>query len=141
MVGKPLLRLHGYAVSNYCNAAQAALLEKGARFEVVTTRAAKDEAFLAHSPMGKIPYLETPDGCLAETVAILEYLEDAIDGPALSGRSVRPRTGAAADQRRPDVCGGACPVTVSRRLRGRSEERRVGKEWVSTFRSRWSPYP
>src|SRR3546814_12878713 len=23
---------------------------------------------------------------------------------------------------------------------GRSEERRVGKEWVSTFRSRWSPY-
>src|SRR3546814_11653664 len=24
--------------------------------------------------------------------------------------------------------------------RGRSEERRVGKECVSTFRSRWSPY-
>src|SRR3546814_5374776 len=23
----------------------------------------------------------------------------------------------------------------------RSEERRGGKEWVSTFRSRWSPYP
>src|SRR3546814_12547809 len=23
---------------------------------------------------------------------------------------------------------------------GRSAERRVGKEWVSTFRSRWSPY-
>src|SRR3546814_6113422 len=23
---------------------------------------------------------------------------------------------------------------------GRSEERRVGKEWVSTCRSRWSPY-
>src|SRR3546814_21145908 len=27
-----------------------------------------------------------------------------------------------------------CPV-------GRSEERRVGKEWVSTCRSRWVPYP
>src|SRR3546814_8785041 len=26
------------------------------------------------------------------------------------------------------------------RLQGRSEERRVGKEWVSTCRSRWSPY-
>src|SRR3546814_15952635 len=25
-------------------------------------------------------------------------------------------------------------------FRGRSEERRVGKEWVSTCRSRWSPY-
>src|SRR3546814_8172938 len=28
-----------------------------------------------------------------------------------------------------------------RRHRGRSEERRVGKECVSTCRSRWSPYP
>src|SRR3546814_21094737 len=27
-----------------------------------------------------------------------------------------------------------------RRKRARSEERRVGKEWVSTCRSRWSPY-
>src|SRR3546814_17991163 len=27
------------------------------------------------------------------------------------------------------------------RPRPRSEERRVGKEWVSTCRSRWSPYP
>src|SRR3546814_17423478 len=26
------------------------------------------------------------------------------------------------------------------RLAARSEERRVGKEWVSTCRSRWSPY-
>src|SRR3546814_2454848 len=26
------------------------------------------------------------------------------------------------------------------RHRRSSEERRVGKEWVSTFRSRWSPY-
>src|SRR3546814_19507220 len=30
---------------------------------------------------------------------------------------------------------GAMKVSVE----GRSEERRVGKEWVSTFRSRWSP--
>src|SRR3546814_14683769 len=27
------------------------------------------------------------------------------------------------------------------RLQPRSEERRVGKEWVSQCRSRWSPYP
>src|SRR3546814_10990374 len=44
---------------------------------------------------------------------------------------------------------GARPVraALSRRIRGahspriRSEERRVGKECVSTCRSRWSPYP
>src|SRR3546814_3128377 len=29
---------------------------------------------------------------------------------------------------------------ISQRLEGRSEERRVGKECVSTCRSRWSPY-
>src|SRR3546814_15678115 len=32
-----------------------------------------------------------------------------------------------------------CPQDVA--LIGRSEERRVGKECVSTCRSRWSPYP
>jgi glutathione S-transferase len=77
------LRLHGYPVSNYFNIAHAALLEKGARFEVVSTRASQEEAFLAVSPMGKIPVLETPHGWLAETVAILEYLEDSLDGAAL----------------------------------------------------------
>src|SRR3546814_12992782 len=32
------------------------------------------------------------------------------------------------------------PSTTSLMVRSRSEERRVGKEWVSTCRSRWSPY-
>lgn len=77
------LRLHGYAVSNYFNIAHAALLEKGTHFDVVSTRASQDETFLAVSPMGKIPVLETPQGWLAETVAIIEYLEDSLDGPPL----------------------------------------------------------
>src|SRR3546814_15900079 len=34
---------------------------------------------------------------------------------------------------------GALPAAAV--LRSRSEERRVGKECVSTCRSRWSPYP
>ena len=33
--------------------------------------------------MGKIPVLETPHGWLAETVAILEYLEETLPAPAL----------------------------------------------------------
>jgi len=77
------LRLHGYPVSNYFNIARAALLEKQANFEVVSLRASRDEQFLQLSPMGKIPMLETPHGWLAETVAILEYLEDTIESPAL----------------------------------------------------------
>ncbi|SCW34058.1 glutathione S-transferase [Sphingobium faniae] len=77
------LALHGYPVSNYFNAAHAALIEKGAAFTVVPTRAAQDEAFLAQSAMGKIPFLRTAEGCIAETVAILEYIEDAVPGVAL----------------------------------------------------------
>lgn len=33
--------------------------------------------------MGKIPVLETADGCIGETVAILDYLDDAYPEPAL----------------------------------------------------------
>jgi glutathione S-transferase len=79
----PVLRLHGYAVSNYFNIARAALIEKGVDFEVVTVRASQDPEFLAHSPMGKIPVLETPHGWVSETVAILEYIEDTQSGPRL----------------------------------------------------------
>lgn len=76
-------RLHGHPVSNYFNAVHAALIEKGAGFEIVHVGASQDEAFLARSAMGKIPYLETAHGCIAETVAILEYLDDEIPDPRL----------------------------------------------------------
>lgn len=75
-VAAPALRLHGYAVSNYFNIAHAALLESGASFEIVECRASQSPAFLQISPMGKIPVLKTPDGWIAETVAILGYIED-----------------------------------------------------------------
>ncbi|OAN56176.1 glutathione S-transferase family protein [Sphingobium sp. TCM1] len=76
-------RLHGYPVSNYFNAVRAALIEKDVAFELVLERASQDEAFLARSAMGKVPYLETPQGCIAETVAILDYLEEAGGGVPL----------------------------------------------------------
>jgi glutathione S-transferase len=77
------LRLHGYPVSNYFNIAHAVLLEKQAKFEVVPARAQPDVAFLGRSPMGKIPFLETPQGCIAETIAIIEYVEETLEGPSL----------------------------------------------------------
>src|SRR3546814_11836337 len=39
-----------------------------------------------------------------------------------------------------ELCAGECADRGDRRAAGRSEERRVGKEWGSTCRSRWSPY-
>ncbi|MFA7585154.1 MAG: glutathione S-transferase family protein [Novosphingobium sp.] len=77
MTRPPLtLRLHGYPVSNWFNCVRAAMIEKKLGDEFQMCRAARDGAFLANSAMGKIPWLETPDGGLAESVAILEYLDD-----------------------------------------------------------------
>ncbi len=72
----PSVRLHGYPVSNWFNFVRAAMIEKGLGGDFVPARMARDPAFLANSAMGKIPWLETPHGGLAESVPILEYLED-----------------------------------------------------------------
>jgi len=79
-----MLTLHGFALSNYYNKVKLALLEKGVAFEEQYVGVKdKDEALLAASPLGKIPYLTTEQGCLCESQAILEYLESAHPQPPL----------------------------------------------------------
>jgi glutathione S-transferase len=78
-----LLRLYGFPVSNYTNMAHLALLEKGIPFEYVLTYPEQSPTFLAKSPRGKVPFLETPQGFINEASVILEYLEDHGDGPPL----------------------------------------------------------
>jgi glutathione S-transferase len=71
-----MLKLHGFAVSNYYNKAKLALLEKGVPFEeVYCATKSTDEAVLAVSPLAKIPFLTTDEGGLCESQAILEYIE------------------------------------------------------------------
>lgn len=83
----PSLVLHGSPVSNYHNKAKLALLEKGVPFEerVVDFRS-KNDALFAASPLGKIPFLETPQGWLCESQVILEYLESVHPQPSLLPR-------------------------------------------------------
>lgn len=78
-----MLRLHGFAVSNYYNMVHLALLEKGLAFETATVYGNQDEAFLAISPRGKVPVLETEHGYISETSAILDYLEELGEGRPL----------------------------------------------------------
>lgn len=78
-----MLKLHGIQMSNYYTIAKMILLEKGIDFEEVNQMPGRDEAWLARSPMGKVPSLETPDGPLAETMAIAEYLEELQPEPRL----------------------------------------------------------
>jgi glutathione S-transferase len=78
-----MLKLHGFAVSNYANMAHLALLEKGIPFEFVQAFPDQSPGVLAKSPRGKVPYLETPEGFINETNVILEYLEDLGTGTRL----------------------------------------------------------
>ncbi|MEO4048687.1 glutathione S-transferase [Pseudomonas sp. CAU 1711] len=78
-----MLRLHGFAVSNYYNMVHLALLEKGLAFETVEVYGSQSEEFLAISPRGKVPVLQTEHGYLSETGAILDYLEDLGQGRPL----------------------------------------------------------
>ena len=78
-----MIKLHGFAVSNYYNKVKLALLEKGIAFEEVYNRARKDADTLALSPLGKIPFVETEHGPLCESQVIVDYLEELQPEPAL----------------------------------------------------------
>lgn len=71
------MKLCGIRISNYHNKVRLALLEKGVAFdEDDRCVPSQDEAYLARSAMGKVPYLETDGGTLTESQAICEYLEE-----------------------------------------------------------------
>lgn len=72
-----MIKLCGFAVSNYYNKVKFALLEKNIPFEEdLVWLPIRDEG-LKLSPMGKVPYIQTPDGPLSESQVICDYLEDA----------------------------------------------------------------
>ncbi|MEN3292119.1 MAG: glutathione S-transferase [Burkholderiales bacterium] len=72
-----MLRLCGFAASNYYNKVKFALLEKGVEFEEKLVWADRSPALVEKSPLGKIPFLETEQGVVCESQVIMEYLEAA----------------------------------------------------------------
>ena len=73
-----MLRLCGFHISNYHNKVRIALLEKGiGHVDDSSCRPSQEDAFLARSPMGKVPFLEMDGERLRESQVICEYLEDA----------------------------------------------------------------
>lgn len=77
-----MLKLYGHAISNYYNIAKLAMLEKGVAFEEVEVGMEKDDAYMKKSPLGKMPCLETDQGFLTETNVIVEYIDEAFEGPS-----------------------------------------------------------
>ena len=79
-----MITLCGFSISNYYNKVKLALLEKGVPFEeerVMT--GSQDEAVLAASPLGKIPFIRTPQGALCESQVIIDWIEATYPNPPL----------------------------------------------------------
>ena len=73
-----MLKLCGFHISNYHNKVRLALFEKGIPFEEDSSvRPSQKDEYLALSPMGKVPYLDSGGTRLCESEVILEYLEEA----------------------------------------------------------------
>jgi glutathione S-transferase len=79
-----MLVLCGFPISNYYNKVKLALLEKNVPFteEWVHPKDA-DAAVYAMSPLGKIPFIRTPQGAVCESQAIMEYIDAAYPGTPL----------------------------------------------------------
>jgi glutathione S-transferase len=73
------LKLCGFAGSNYHNKVKLQLLEKGLAFEeeLVWTGMKDNPALSTRSPLGKVPFLDTPDGVILESSVCCEYIEAA----------------------------------------------------------------
>lgn len=79
-----MLTLCGFSASNYYNKVKLVLLEKNVPFtEEYVATGLVDEAVLSNSPLGKIPFLRTPQGPICESEAIAEYIEASYPSPAL----------------------------------------------------------
>ncbi len=79
-----MITLCGITISNYYNKVKLALLEKGAPFtEEVCKTGSRDEALLACTPLGKVPFIRTERGALCESEAIMAYIEATWPTPAL----------------------------------------------------------
>lgn len=79
-----MITLCGFALSNYYNKVKMVLLEKGIPFtEERVLTGLKDEAVLQATPLGKVPFIRTPQGTLCESEVIVQYLEATWPQPAL----------------------------------------------------------
>ncbi len=78
-----MLKLYGFSLSNYYNKVKLALLEKNLPFDEVLVSFGAGAEQRAMSPLGKVPYLETEQGCLSESQVIMDYIEARWPTPAL----------------------------------------------------------
>jgi maleylpyruvate isomerase len=83
------LRLYSYWRSSASHRVRIALQLKGLEYEYVAVHLASDggqqysAAYRALNPQSRVPTLETPEGVLTQSVAIMEWLEETYPDPQL----------------------------------------------------------
>ena len=81
------MRLHGYFRSAAAWRVRIALALKGVTVETFPVNLRRGEqraaSYLAVNPQGLVPALETPDGVLTQSIAIVEWLDETYPDPAL----------------------------------------------------------
>ncbi|MBS0411520.1 MAG: glutathione S-transferase family protein [Proteobacteria bacterium] len=85
--------IHGVPGSPYVRKALLACAEKGAphRLQPIAFGGAKGPDHLANQPFGRIPWATHDDFVLYETDAIIRYVDEAFEGPALQPQEPRSR--------------------------------------------------
>lgn len=90
-----MLRVHHHPLSIFSRRVRIALLEKQIEAELVevdmAAKAHKSPTFKALSPYGRVPLLEDGEFVLAESTAILEYLEATHPEPPLLPADAKQR--------------------------------------------------
>ena len=71
-----MITLYGFTFRNDVHMVKMALFEKDMAFDWVDVKPSQEADYLAKSPMGKVPCIETEKGFLSETNIILEYIEE-----------------------------------------------------------------
>ena len=90
-----MIRLHGYWRSSAAYRVRIALNLKGLAYRQVPhdlrTGAQRHQSYTMLNPQGLVPALETNQGVVTQSLAILEWLEETHPAPALLPTSARSR--------------------------------------------------
>jgi len=84
------ITLYGFPLSTYVRTAHIALVEKGVSFEHLHHAPNTDE-MRAVNPTGKVPAFSHGDYTLYETLAIVNYIDEAFGGPSLQPADAKQR--------------------------------------------------
>src|SRR6185503_4081678 len=86
------MKIYGFPLSPFVRKVLVAVQEKGLEVELVPTNPQQpDEAFVACSPFRKIPAMDDDGFRLADSTAIVAYLDAQYPGPSLLPDDPRAR--------------------------------------------------